>query len=301
MAATHAAPVADERPIEPTKKPRRIGWIIVVTLLSLGLIGAGVVIYLFYVRLEEAHQIIQEQIDLIDEKETFTSAMQEAVDTVAEFEGVPYAQLVPEEHLERLAREGWLVRWDIQALPAVTERVHTYTGELRTMLTTAAEQAATNATGTTYEAVIDSLGGGHVTLVLDDADSVCNADVWGCVSGDNPYIVHIDASEEARPYMNDLLRSGVTYHEFAHVLQFTNPAETREALKAFGDDVETMADCFALTYLPGWTLDHTIWVSDFEYWEVTVGYGYTCDEGQRQVIRDWYTSLGYSPKPISQG
>jgi hypothetical protein len=61
-----------------------------------------------------------------------------------------------------------------------------------------------------------------------------------------------------------------------------------------------MADCFALTYLDGWTLDHKVYVSSFEYWQVSIGYGYTCDDGQRQVIRDWYEQLGFHSQPISQ-
>ena len=36
------------------------------------------------------------------------------------------------------------------------------------------------------------------------------------------------------------------------------------------------------------------------YWEVSVGYGYTCDESQRQVIRNWNDSLGVQVQPITQ-
>jgi hypothetical protein len=61
-----------------------------------------------------------------------------------------------------------------------------------------------------------------------------------------------------------------------------------------------MADCYVFAYLPGWTLDHTVWVSDFMYWEVSVGYGYTCNEEQRQVIRGWVDSLPLQVEPISQ-
>ena len=61
-----------------------------------------------------------------------------------------------------------------------------------------------------------------------------------------------------------------------------------------------MADCYALTFLPGWTLDHTIWVSSYQYWNVSVGYGYTCTPDQAQVVRDWVGQLGYKHQPISQ-
>ena len=121
-----------------------------------------------------------------------------------------------------------------------------------------------------------------------------------CVVSSDPYTVHFDAADTTLPYMNDWLRTGLAYHEFAHSLQMTNPGPTAVALEAFGGDSETMADCFALTYLDGWTLDHKIYVSSFEYWQVSIGYGYTCNDTQKQAIRDWYGQLGYQPAPISQ-
>ena len=99
---------------------------------------------------------------------------------------------------------------------------------------------------------------------------------------------------------NVLLTEPLSYHEFAHVLQFTNPQPTTTALDAFGGDSETMADCYALTYLPGWKLHHRVWVSSYQYYEVDIGYGYTCNESQRQVVRDWYEQLGYTTGPIAQ-
>ena len=141
-----------------------------------------------------------------------------------------------------------------------------------------------------------------MTTSLNTADAACDdTTAWGCVAGVDPYTVHFDAAEMgAEPFMTDWIRTGVAYHEYAHVLQMTNPDPTDKAVESFGGDWETMADCYALTVLPGWTLDHTIWVSDYEYWEVSVGYGYTCNASQKQVIRDWIAEVGYTHKPISQ-
>ena len=140
-----------------------------------------------------------------------------------------------------------------------------------------------------------------VALNNPTADTACAQDVWGCVTSDEPFKIHYDESQtSAEPYMTDWLRTGLAYHEYAHVLQMTKPGPTATADKSFGGDWETMADCYALTYLPGWTLDHTIPISTYEWWEVSVGYGYTCDESQRQVIRDWVAALGYTHEPISQ-
>ncbi len=220
--------------------------------------------------------------------------------TASEFDGSLFDTIVPRAEYVALANRGWDGRWDASALDRATEQANAATADLEALLQAAQAQAASNVSGTTYEAVLDRLGGGFVGTVFDDADALCGEDVLACVSSVDPFVVHVDAADDAVPFANDFLRTGNMYHEFAHVLQFTNPGPTETAAAAFGGDWETMADCFALTYLDGWTLEQTIWTSSFEYWEVSLGYGYTCDEAQRQVMRDWYGALGYSPEPISQ-
>src|SRR5690606_31126204 len=106
--------------------------------------------------------------------------------------------------------------------------------------------------------------------------------------------------DTTQPWMTDFIRTGLSYHEFAHVLQFTNPQQTETALEAFKGDHERMADCFALTYLKGWKLDHQVWINDYQYYDVSVGYGYTCNSTQRTAIREWYESLPFQSRPISQ-
>jgi hypothetical protein len=84
------------------------------------------------------------------------------------------------------------------------------------------------------------------------------------------------------------------------VLQFTNPDVSEVAADSFGGNVEIMADCFALTYLKGWKLHHTVWINDFQYYEVDVGYGYTCNSRQKAVIRDWYEGLAFELPTVTQ-
>jgi len=273
--------------------------------ITLAAVIATLVVYL--VQLGQANDLIieqkqqlEEQSDLIDKKETFGAAMGELLTAAQSFDGVLMASIVPTDEYELFARQAWVHRWNSNAVDRDIEHVVTATAELKVLLAAASTQASTNVTGTVYETVTDQLGGGFVTSTLEDADTLCGADVLGCVSSDDPYIVHFDAADHALPYMNDLLATGVAYHEFAHVLQFTNPQPTTTALDAFGGDSETMADCYALTYLPGWKLHHRVWVSSYQYYEVDIGYGYTCNESQRQVIRDWYEQLGYTTGPIAQ-
>lgn len=282
-------------------KPRRpIGWIITVILLFLAL-GATVYVLLTALQqLKDAQTVIDRQNDLIQEKQTFDSAMQDLVDTAGRFDGAVFGTLVPQDKLYILAARGWKDRWNGDAVAKDTEDVRAATADLDAELTAAADQAATNVSGSKYEAVLDKLGGGFVTTAIDNADSLCQDDVLGCVTSADPYTVHIDKADTKVPYMTDLIRAGISYHEFAHVLQYTNPDATEVPAEAFDGNYETMADCFALTYLKGWKLHHTVFVSQFEYYEVDVGYGYTCNSKQRAVIKDWYEGLAYKSLPITQ-
>jgi len=259
-----------------------------------------VFIALTLIQLGEANDTIEEQENLIDQKETFSAAMHELAATAGEFDGVLYASIVPESRLQSLATRGWEHRRDSFALNQDTADVLRTTDELTVVLAAARDQAATNTSGTTYEGILDSLGSGFVSVVVDDADTLCEDDVLACVVSNDPYTVHFDDADSKKPYMTDWLRTGIAYHEFAHVLQLSNPEATATALEAFAGDNEQMADCYALTYLDGWTLDHTIWTSNVEYWEVSIGYGYACSTEQKQVVRDWYEQLGFTRKPISQ-
>lgn len=276
-------------------------------LLSVALASALAVLALYLVKLDEANALIEdqerqlrEQHDIIEKKETFTAAMQSLLVTASKFEGVLTTSLVPFDQYESAATRAWTHRTNLTAVDREIAGVQAATKHLEDLLSVASTESTTNGTGSTYEAVIDQLSGGFVTSLIDDADSLCEADVIGCVRSDDPLTVHFDTGDNAEPYMTDWIRTGVAYHEFAHVLQLTNPALTEIALESFGNDDETMADCFALTYLDGWTLDHRTWVGSYTYWDVSVGYGHTCDEPQRQAVRDWYGQLGFKLRPISQ-
>jgi hypothetical protein len=281
--------------------------LVVIVLLSVALAAAAAVLVLGYLQLTDANDRIreqngelQEQRDLIDQKETFGAAMEELLDTQSEFDGVVVGAVVPVDYHEILASRGWAHRWKPHALEGDIAAVHSAADYLEGLLAAAEVEKTTNSSGTTHEAVIDSLGGGFATSSIDDADALCETDVLGCVRFEDPTVVHFDAADIALPYMDERQQTGLAYHEFAHVLQFANPELTETAVASFGGDVETMADCFALTYFDGWTLDSRVWVSRYAYYDVSMGYGYTCDDAQRQVVRDWYSQLGFQSGPISQ-
>ncbi|CAO1653446.1 hypothetical protein [Salinibacterium sp. SWN248] len=306
---TDAATVADV----PGQPSRRRGLIITVVVLALAFVAAAVLFVLTFVRLEQAREAIEqkdreieEQIELIDEKQTFGLAMDGLMAVVAEFEGVRVGGVVNLDRYEGWAQQTWKDRWDAQEVREDSLRVEEATVALQETLAAAATNLATNSTGTTMESVTDSLGRGFALSAVDDADALCGQDVAGCVTSDDPYTAHYDAQSDQQPYMNTWQRTGLAYHEYAHVLQFTNFDETEKAVEAFvanatvdAPKYEIMADCFALTYLDGWAVEQTVWVSEYEYWELG-GYGYTCNASQKQTIRDWYAAIAFAPRTISQ-
>lgn len=283
-----------------------MGLIVTVVLLGVALLaalGGGAFLYTQLERanesIERQNQELRQQRELIDKKETFGDAMSELMGVVAQYSGVRVGELVDLDHYQTLADSAYLNRRQGDRLDIATDRVREATAELQERLETAAAEGSGNASGSAYEAVLDQLGDGFVTARLTGSDG-CNVEAMACVWGGDPYLVTFIDSEISPAHITDWIVTGIAYHEFAHVLQFTHPGPTAVAAEAFDGDWETMADCFALTYLDGWSLEHTVWVSSFQYWEVEVGYGYTCHDDQRQVIRAWYEQLAFQPRPISQ-
>lgn len=292
--------VASAPPAAKPKKRRPIGWIIAVVMLVLALGGVGYLLWDTLQQLDDAKNTIDEQKDLIDKKDTFTTSMQALVDETAGFEGTKVGQLVPEDRIDLLAARAYTNRWDGSKMDDVTAQVDQLHDELVAQLAEADDQKTTNKSHSKYESVIDKLGAGFVRVKIDNADKLCKEDVLGCVTSDDPYTIHIDKADTTLEFMTDFLKSGISYHEFAHVLQYTHPAESDQVAKdSFRGDYETMADCFALTYLKGWKLHHTIFVSTYTYYEVDLGYGYTCNSKQKKAIKAWYEGLDFVPAEVT--
>jgi len=250
--------------------------------------------------LEDRQRQLEEQQRQLDEKEVFGESMGALMSTAQRFNGVPMASLVDFDRIEELAVWAWLDRHDVAAVREHTGAVDALHEELAALLASAEARLATNASGSVAESLLDELGRGFVETVWGDAGAACETDALGCVWSGDPLVVHLDADSFDQPYRTAWGETLVGYHEFAHVLQFTNPGPTADALTAFGDDPETMADCYALTMLDSWSLDERVWVSSSSYWDVSYGYGYVCDDSQRDVIRTWSASLGVQARPVSQ-
>ena len=65
------------------------------------------------------------------------------------------------------------------------------------------------------------------------------------------------------------------------------PATKLKEAGLFQGSGEVMSDCYALTYLGL----HSLTVGD-----ATLGYGYVCNDSERQAIRDWAKAI-HAPMP----
>jgi len=309
---------ADAEPAPPLSGPDRrgrsragIAWIVVLAVLLAGALAGGGFLYLELQRLqaandesqrinEEQQRFIEEQGEMLDEKETFGQAMEDVMAKARTLDGAPIGDVVALDELEAIARDAWDQRRSPASVAALTASVRERGDALQAVIDAASAQRGSNGSGTLGEAIIDELGAGLVRVVYDDPAALCGGDPIGCVSSEDPTLIHFDPSDFDAEYFDDALRTLVAYHEFAHVLQFTNPGPTETAASAFGEDWEFMADCYALTLTDSWSLDRRVWRDATSYWDVSVGYGRVCDEGQRAIIRSWLGEIGFHYRPVSQ-
>ncbi|MFD6053208.1 hypothetical protein [Agromyces sp. NPDC060279] len=217
----------------------------------------------------------------------------------AQLDGNPVAPLVTQPtRFQRLQA-------DLEALTASTalesvragqarvlaERAAQYRSDLQARIT-AAEGRRANASGTDEEQLVDSAGNGFIDIQWN-ADSKCSASknpertTAGCVTNTpEQLIVHI-LPPEHRLGGGEAARL-TTLHELAHLYQSIDtattsggedgPAMTLKNAGLFRGSSEVMSDCYALTYLDL----HSLTVGD-----ATLGYGYVCNDTERQAIRDW--------------
>lgn len=163
----------------------------------------------------------------------------------------------------------------------------------------AAEARRANASGTLTEAIVDDAGQGYIDINWDAATACSTSErpgrtTTGCVS-ENPLGIHILPESEMRG--GDWGKRIVVLHELAHLYQRTDldlrpssvPSESRRLMDQglFQGSGEKMADCYALTYLNEWSLSDGT---------TRFGYGYVCNESERQAIREWAAGIN-APMP----
>lgn len=182
----------------------------------------------------------------------------------------------------------------------LAERATKYRSDLQRLIT-AAEGRRANASGTSEEQLVDSAGNGFIDIQWN-ADSECSTSenpestTAGCVTNTpEQLIVHILPREKMRG--GDEAARITTLHELAHLYQHTDvettadgevgPATKLKEAGLFQGSGEVMSDCYALTYLG---------LNSLTVGDVTLGYGYVCNDSERQAIRDWAKAI-HAPMP----
>lgn len=161
-----------------------------------------------------------------------------------------------------------------------------------------AESRRGNASGTISEEIVDAAGDGFINITWD-ASTQCSTSqsegrkTAGCTSGD-PLSVHILPENEL---FGEIGVRITTLHELAHLYQNAEvemyQAQGQSKIMDLKDQGyfegsgEKLADCYALTYTNTWTLS---------YEQGSIGYGYVCNEAERQAIREWAREIG-APMP----
>ncbi len=218
----------------------------------------------------------------------------------AQLDGNPVAPLIAPPH--------WFERFQNRAsAPSINEfqanalltEIQTHRAALQQKISDA-EARRSNASGTIAEELVDSAGNGFIDI-LWDADSACStADepghtTAGCTSTGSSVAVHVLPAD--RQLGGDEGARLVVLHELAHLYQYadiesspvdgTSRSMTLKEQGMFQSSGEAMSDCYALTYLNSYSLT----VGD-----VTFGYGYVCNDTERQAIREWAEHL-HAPMP----
>lgn len=217
----------------------------------------------------------------------------------AQLEGNPVAPLVTQTvAFERLEKSIAAPNITSAYASELTQRAQAAREQLEQRIADAAARRS-NASGSVTEGLVDAAGAGFIDIAWD-ADAACGTSrradegrvTAGCVSED-PLAVHI-APEDQLP--GDTGMRVVVLHELTHLYQRADSDAHPDGLSAaaqlveqgyFQGSSESMADCYALTYLNQWTLT-------FE--NRTMGYGYVCGDEERRLIREWAAQV-HAPMP----
>jgi len=209
-----------------------------------------------------------------------------------EFDESPVAWLV--------ADFEWLFRQDQKVSdPNLTEfSAQTIAAQTKTFredleVSVAAAQARrVNTSGSVTEGIVDTAGRGFIDIQWDAATTCKDSEreSWrtsGCIKKGDSLTVHLLPESEVSEWVRDF----TVVHELAHVYQRADNASVKDyrgehndllAQGLFQGDAEAMADCYALTYYDEWSLTNG---------DDSVGYGYVCDDDERQALRSWASSI----------
>lgn len=216
---------------------------------------------------------------------------------LAVLDGNPVAPLVSQlPFMQRVEQDAAVANPSEIVARSVAERARDLRADLEAQVV-AAEARRTNVSGTLTEQLVDEAGDGFIDVRWDAATECGDAEEGkvntGCVFGGDPLTIHLQAESEVS---GDWERRMVVAHELAHVYQHADASRFDDgkgdtdrliAQGLFQGSDEHMADCYALTYYGEWSLQNG---------RTTLGYGYVCNESERQAIREWAAGI-HAPMP----
>lgn len=240
---------------------------------------------------EQEKEELQKQVDA---KETFGAVTKELFGLMHTFDGMPYKEYFPTEEADKLIQDAYVYRSEPDYVAVSTQQMQSYVNELKTLRSEMDNEKGSNSSGDVTEGKIDELSGGMTrSSYYMPPENPCEGEASACVWSNEPRVVHFNldafnyALEARGSSFTEWWKTGVAYHEFAHVLQNINPNETDQVTAVFNNDWELMADCFAGVY---WGGDEMI----------SYSYNRGCTGTQKQVVKEWYSSLTFATPSISQ-
>ncbi|WP_159622343.1 hypothetical protein [Ruania rhizosphaerae] len=235
----------------------------------------------------------------------YESEREQYYELLAQVDGNPVASLVTRPELFEALEERAASADYPSAAASVARDARQYREDLQHVVA-AAEDRRVNSSGTLSEDIVDSAGNGFIDIRWDaasaceDVDAPADQENWitlGCVLDEDVLTVHVLPDSE---YFSERHLRMVLVHELAHVYQNADAARFEDGSSEyerlldeglFQGSFESMADCYSLAHHNEWTLELPEGGNGYE-----IGYGYVCDESEREAIRTWAADLN-APVP----
>jgi len=227
------------------------------------------------------------------------TAMGEYHELASLLDGNPVAALVTRPaRAERLDAALAEPPMNVYHAQDVLERATQYRDELRALVNEAAGRR-TDSSDSEAARLVDAAGKGFIALRAD-ADTECatsdeaGTTTAGCTSSDELAVHVLPGSKRIGG------KAGLKYvvlHELAHLYQYADgeaagpdgdsESFTLKQQGLFQGSGESMADCYALTYLDRRSLT---------FGDAVMGYDYVCNDQERAAIRTWAAHMN-APMP----
>lgn len=250
------------------------------------------------VNLQQEKEIKEEELQRkLDAKETFSATTTQLLEELNYFTGMPVKEKFAVAYYQQMVTDAYLYRDDIAAVNGLTSQMKIEIEKIQTLKTQMDQNKTSNVTNSPLETTADALSNGYAEIVFytmatpecQDTNINESSVVAACVWNTKPQTIYVNTDVMNRTVNqenNGWYYQGVVYHEYAHVLQYTNPETTATYLPSFDNDSEKQADCFADAY----------YASNFSEYSYNKG----CTVEQVNKVQEWYETLKFQPITLTQ-